>query len=186
MHQIVSYFLKGVNLPYFFAMNLPVAREKIAEIAEIIESIHPEAFLVAVTYKDGTPGKLLVKVDTDTGISLDACAKISRALGKWLEEADPIKGKYTLEVSSPGVGAPLVLPRQYKNNVGRHLRATLLEGTTTAGRLVKVDEAGITLDLADKGEKKKPTGKKTRPGKEATKEVTYLFEDIKEARIFIV
>lgn len=43
----------------------------------------------------------------DHDITINECARLSRALSTWLEEVDPIQGEYMLEVSSPGVARPL-------------------------------------------------------------------------------
>ena len=56
--------------------------------------------------------KLLMQVMVENkdgqGITVDDCAAVSRAISALLDVEDPIKGGYTLEVSSPGVDRPLV------------------------------------------------------------------------------
>jgi ribosome maturation factor RimP len=58
-------------------------------------------------------GKLVVLVDGDKGIGIDDCVRaISRHVGFHLEEENVIETAYNLEVSSPGVDAPLnILPK---------------------------------------------------------------------------
>lgn len=46
-------------------------------------------------------------------INVDDCAKVSRALSELLDEKDPIKEKYVLEVSSPGIDRPLTKPEHF-------------------------------------------------------------------------
>ena len=46
-------------------------------------------------------------------INVDDCAKVSRALSAVLDEKDPIKDKYSLEVSSPGLDRPLTKPEHF-------------------------------------------------------------------------
>ncbi len=56
---------------------------------------------------------LQVMIDIPDGsreINVDDCAKVSRALSAVLDEKDPIKDKYSLEVSSPGLDRPLTKP----------------------------------------------------------------------------
>ena len=48
-------------------------------------------------------GVLLVTVDRDGGVDLEALTDANRAVSALLDELDPIPGRYTLEVSSPGV-----------------------------------------------------------------------------------
>jgi len=65
--------------------------------------------------------KILVTVDGDNGIDIEACSKISRKLSAKLEV---LLGEtpYTLEVSSPGLDQPLRSIRQYRKNQGRKVR----------------------------------------------------------------
>ena len=59
---------------------------------------------------------LQVMIDVPDGsreIHVDDCAKVSRALSAVLDEKDPIKDKYSLEVSSPGLDRPLTKPEHF-------------------------------------------------------------------------
>ncbi|MEM9705749.1 MAG: ribosome maturation factor RimP, partial [Pseudomonadota bacterium] len=49
----------------------------------------------------------------DKTMTAEDCAQLSRQLSLALEEADPIDGAYTLEVSSPGIDRPLTRPHDY-------------------------------------------------------------------------
>jgi ribosome maturation factor RimP len=90
-------------------------------------------------------------VDGDGGVSLDAVATVSRAVSGALDEAEEIggellAGEYQLEVSSPGVDRPLTLPRHWRRNVGRLVRATVA-GRQMTGRVVAADDDGVVLDV---------------------------------------
>lgn len=63
---------------------------------------------------------LQVMIDTLNGknITVDDCAKISRALSDVLDEKDPIKEKYSLEVSSPGLDRPLTKLAHFEKYAG--------------------------------------------------------------------
>ena len=52
-------------------------------------------------------GMLRILVDADGSIDIDAIKTISKSSSRVLDEADPIPGRYTLEVSSPGLERPL-------------------------------------------------------------------------------
>ena len=81
-----------------------------------------ELFLVDLILK-GHPGSrtLWVYVDSEKGgVNLDECAKVSEELGFLLEAHDVIKGRYRLNVSSPGVDKPLMDKRQYFTKIGRN------------------------------------------------------------------
>lgn len=102
-------------------------------------------------------------LDTDEGITIDACARLTRAMLDALEtdaDAKEIFGEnLRLEISSPGVSRPLLLPRQYKKNIGRRLRVQFLdascatqvvEGTLLAVRNLESENAEIELDTSPK------------------------------------
>ncbi|MEE1050280.1 MAG: ribosome maturation factor RimP [Clostridia bacterium] len=61
---------------------------------------------------------LRVYADKDGGISIDECEEISRALSKKLDEADPIKQNYYLEVSSPGIERKLKTKEHFERYMG--------------------------------------------------------------------
>ncbi len=65
-----------------------------------------------------------VTVDTDEGITLDACAAISRGIAEALEREFP-DVSFELQVGSPGIDTPLVHEWQFRKNVGRRLRLTV-------------------------------------------------------------
>ena len=57
--------------------------------------------------KEGQNWYLRVFIDKSTGVSIDDCELVSKALEKALDEKDPIEQAYILEVSSPGLDRPL-------------------------------------------------------------------------------
>ena len=74
---------------------------------------------------------LRLYIDKEGGVSIDDCEAISRRVSDLLDEADPIEGSYTFEVSSAGAERPLkrasdfarflgspVTVRLYKNRDG--------------------------------------------------------------------
>ena len=60
-----------------------------------------------------------VTLDANDPIGVDTIADLSRGIGRLIEEDDPIKGSYTLEVSSPGLERKLNRARHYEKSVGR-------------------------------------------------------------------
>ena len=102
--------------------------------------------------------KLEVFIDSDTGITFDRCRKISRYLETYLDESGWLGERYTLEVSSPGVGRPLQLLRQYPKHIGRKLKVKLKDGSELEGTLTEVSEEQISLErrvVERQGKKKK-------------------------------
>ncbi|HLL95935.1 MAG TPA: hypothetical protein VK404_13230 [Spirosoma sp.] len=92
--------------------------------------------------------KVTLLLDSDTGITIDECASISRRLGGQMDELNFFgDSPFTLEVSSPGVDFPLTFTRQYVRNVGRQLTVTLVDGGMRKGRLESVADDHIVLDI---------------------------------------
>jgi ribosome maturation factor RimP len=143
-------------------------------IAEFIEAHLPDEnhFLVNVTVKPARVGaKVTALVDADEGITIEACASISRQLNAWLEEGNYFEGAYNVEMSSPGTDFPLSTPRMFRKNISRDIKIVLKTGDTFMGVLNAVELTGITLSV-----KKKEKGKK-----ETTEIQTVAFDHIAKA-----
>lgn len=71
----------------------------------------------------GSPGRAVVRVfvDADGGIDLDTVAAVSEEISRALDLRDPIPGRYTLEVSSPGVERTLRSPEHFELCTGRRV-----------------------------------------------------------------
>jgi ribosome maturation factor RimP len=103
---------------------------------------------VQVVGRQGGRLKVTILLDSDTGITIDECATISRQLGGQMDEMNFFdEAPFTLEVSSPGVDFPLTFPRQYVRNIGRQLVVTLTDGRIWKGTLEAVEEGQIILDV---------------------------------------
>ncbi|MEL6671709.1 MAG: hypothetical protein AAFR61_05940 [Bacteroidota bacterium] len=151
------------------------------QILSIIEQEKPEAFVVELKLVKGKNNVLSIKVDTDEGISLDECVRLSRAVGHELEEEPLMDFPYRLELSSPGVGSPLLLHRQYVKNQGRFLKVRLEDSTELKGQLIEVDETFIVLGpLPQRGKK----GKQKK--KEVQEERKIMFAEIIESKVIII
>ncbi len=131
-----------------------------------------DCFIVEIKVKD----KLIeVFVDCDGGINLQKCHKISRAIEAYLDETQVIGEQYVLDVSSPGVGTPLKMTRQYHNNVGRNIEVNTAT-ESVEGILKEVTDAGIMVAFTEK----RKEGKKNI---KVDVEKTLLFDEIKSAKI---
>jgi ribosome maturation factor RimP len=69
----------------------------------------------------GQPGRAVVRVFVEgpQGVDLDTVAQVSEEISRGLDLRDPIPGKYTLEVSSPGLERTLRSPEHFARCVGR-------------------------------------------------------------------
>ena len=90
--------------------------------------------------------------DSQAGITIDDCEKVSRQVSELLDIEEAINGEYTLEVSSPGLDRELFRAEQYPRVVGEQLDVRLsypFEGRKKfVGLLVGVEdnEAIIQID----------------------------------------
>lgn len=88
--------------------------------APIIESLGYE--LADLTFeKKGKDWCLTLFIDSENGISLDDCEKVSRSISEVLDEKDPIEQSYYLEVSSPGIDRPLKKDRHFLTNMDKKI-----------------------------------------------------------------
>jgi ribosome maturation factor RimP len=133
-----------------------------------------DVFLVSVKIKP--TNNIKVFLDADSGLSIDKCIKINRAMYKIIEENGWYPdGNFSLEVSSPGIGEPLLLLRQYKKNIGRPVEVILNDGKIKEGKLLDADDTSVTIE--------ETTGK----GKKAiTQAVVILLDQIKQTTVQIV
>jgi ribosome maturation factor RimP len=94
---------------------------------------------------------LRIAVERDGGVSLDDIAHVSQGISDVLDSSD-VMGElaYVLEVGSPGVDRPLTEPRHWRRARGRLVRASLRDGREVTGRVLLVDQAGVTLDVSGK------------------------------------
>jgi len=147
--------------------------KRVIELIEEKISDRPELFLVEVKMLPNN--KLIIHVDGDEGISIQDCAAISRHVGFHLEEENTIEKAYNLEVSSPGVGEPLKLKRQYEKNIGRDLSIKLAGGELKEGKLLEMNDTSITIEA-----KVKEKGKKAQ-----LVETSIDFDNILETKVLI-
>ncbi|MGX5688884.1 ribosome assembly cofactor RimP [Arcticibacter tournemirensis] len=127
--------------------------QKVRELAEQKIADRPDLFVVDV--KMHSNGKLIVLLDGDKGVGISDCVAVSRHVGFHLEEENVIEHAYNLEVSSPGLDAPLKLRRQYEKNIDRTVEVKQAEGKKREGKLLAVAEDGITIEekIKEKGKK---------------------------------
>jgi len=105
-----------------------------------------------------------------TGMNVDDCAQISRAVSAILDVEDPITNAYTLEVSSPGMDRPLVKREDFERFAGAEVRLEKI-GQVDEQRRYRGDLKGIKGDdvvLLIKGE-----------------EILIPFVDVQKAKIVI-
>jgi ribosome maturation factor RimP len=125
-----------------------------ARVAELLEPhVERQGFeLVLVEYHKGTRSSLLrLLIDRPGGgVTLDDLERLSPVLGDVLDVYDPIEGRYTLEVASPGINRPLTRVGDFEGVVGQRVKIRThraVDGQKSfAGVLASVDAQGVEID----------------------------------------
>jgi ribosome maturation factor RimP len=119
--------------------------ELLIALRPVVESVGLE--LVDVERRGAV---LAVTVDRPGGADLDALTDANRAVSRALDELDPIPGRYSLEVSSPGLERPLRTPAHFARAVGETItvktRPQVPGERRRRGRLAAADDEGFELD----------------------------------------
>lgn len=149
--------------------------EKVKELLSAALEERPSLFLVDL--KIGTDNKIVVTLDGDSGVNLQDCIDISRAIEHNLdrEEVD-----FALEVASAGATSPLKFVRQYQKNIGRTLNVQLVDGAVIEAKITNANEEVITLEWKAREAKKIGKGKET-----VEKQQQIPYHEIKEATVII-
>jgi ribosome maturation factor RimP len=95
---------------------------------------------------------LRLYIDKEGGVSINDCEAVSRAVSDALDEADPIEGSYTFEVSSAGADRALKKPWHFAQMLGREVEVRLYrarEGRKDyVGVLSGYENGDVTLTAA--------------------------------------
>ena len=93
---------------------------------------------------------LRVYIDREGGVDIDCCEAVSRPLSDALDDADPIQGSYTFEVSSAGLDRALKKPAHFAQCMGRQVDVKLyrpVDGRKeTTGALTGYDGGAVVVD----------------------------------------
>ncbi len=97
----------------------------------------------------GNHSILRLFIDHPDGITVEACAEVSRQVSAVLDVEDPISTEYNLEVSSPGMDRPLFIAAHYQKYQGSEVVVVLnmpMAGKRKwQGEIVAVDGDSVTL-----------------------------------------
>ncbi len=99
----------------------------------------------------GNGGLVRVFIDKPEGIDLDDCEKVSLALSALLDVEEPVPGKYSLEVSSPGLDRKLTKVEHFQRFVGEvvkvQMRFPIAGRRRFRGTLVSLDKENIVVEV---------------------------------------
>jgi ribosome maturation factor RimP len=98
----------------------------------------------------GVHGLVRLYIDSEAGITLEDCEKVSRQVSALLDVEDPIAGDYNLEVSSPGLNRRLVKAQHFERFAGEKVKVKLkrlYEGRRNfnSARLVGFSDPNVVL-----------------------------------------
>jgi ribosome maturation factor RimP len=149
-----------------------------SKVRELVLSRIEGSGLFLVDVSMGKSGDIRVLVDSMEGVKIEECVELSR----WLtEELDREDDNYSLEVSSPGLGAPLVLKQQYEKNLGRDVEVVFTDGKKKKGTLTAVDDNGITMEVTEK----MVAGGSQKKKKNMVVSKSFAFKDIKSTKVVV-
>ena len=157
-------------------MDQEIVKQKIAEWLQPLLA-EKNLFLVDVRISMGR--KIEVFADSDTGITIEECALVSRLVESHLDGSGLVPDNYILEASSPGMSNALKVPRQYKKRIGRIFEIDKTDGSHLEAELIAADDEQIKLRDLKVELKKKDIKKGVK--EEEQKEHVIKYSDIKKA-----
>ena len=122
-------------------------------VRELVEPLVDARGVELVEVEHGG-GLLRITLDRPGGIDLDAITQASEAISDLLDLHDPVPGgRYTLEVTSPGLERPLRTPAQFRRFVGTAVKVKTRPDVPgerrLAGVLVEADDDGVTVEVTE-------------------------------------
>ena len=124
--------------------------QKLNEIIQpLVEDLGYE--FVGLEYTSAARHSVLrIYIDQEKGVDVEDCATVSREVAAIMDVKDPIKGQYTLEVSSPGLERPLFTAAHYREFIDYLVKINLYgpqDGRRKfQGPIMAVSEEGVTLE----------------------------------------
>ena len=99
--------------------------------------------------REGGTWYLRLYIDKEGGVNILDCEAVSRAVEPLLDEADPIEGSYTFEVSSAGCERPLKRPSDFERFMGSPVTVRLYQARNGAkefaGTLTGYADGNVTV-----------------------------------------
>ncbi|MBT3071234.1 ribosome maturation factor RimP [Rhodomicrobium sp. Az07] len=109
-----------------FALEFGPAADLAALVEPVLEDMGFRLVRVTMSKRDGATIQIMAD-KADGAINVDDCAQISRRISPLLDAHDPIKDRYYLEVSSPGIDRILVRPSDFEDWAGFETKVELKE-----------------------------------------------------------
>jgi ribosome maturation factor RimP len=100
----------------------------VQELADRVAGNHGVEVLELALRGQGRGRVLSVVLDAEEPVEADVVELVSKDLSRALDEADPVAGSYTLEVSTPGLSRPLHTRRDFRRHRGHEVSLLLEAG----------------------------------------------------------
>ena len=159
-------------MPLFIEITL---KDKVKNILDAVLADYEQLFLIELSVSENN--KIIITLDGDSGVNLQDCITISRAVE---QELDKEELDFSLEVASAGVSSPLKFVRQYKKNIGRKLKVKTISNEEIEALLTDADDEAATFSWKAREPKKIGKGKET-----VDKTVRLPYGEIKESIVLI-
>ena len=120
-----------------------------------------DCYLDVIEYvKDGNDMQLRIYIEKNEGyLDMDTCVAVSELISDKLDEVDPIKEEYILEVSSPGIEKPLKTFEQVEKSIGEYVYAKFKNPKSglheVEGYLKSIEDQQLEFEYLVKNIKKK-------------------------------
>jgi len=137
------------------SLEVMMSDKPTAQVTKLTALIQPIAddFHCELVEVDYTNGVLKVIVDEPDGLNSQTLVEVTKAVSRMIDADDPVPGKFTLEVTSPGVERPLKTPSHFHRSIGEDITLKTMpdvEGDRRVeGKLVNADEFGVTVEAKD-------------------------------------
>jgi ribosome maturation factor RimP len=142
------------------------------EIEGIVKEFMKGTGLFIVAVKVSSSNRITVLADKKEGITIDECAAIHRHIEM---NFDRDKEDYELQVSSPGLDLPFIVPEQYYKNEGNEVEVVDYEGNKYSGKLRNVTDGGFELESEFKVKGKS----------REIRDISFNFDQVKSTRIVL-
>ncbi|MCY4050854.1 MAG: ribosome maturation factor RimP [Gammaproteobacteria bacterium] len=120
----------------------------VEKISRDIDELGYELLHTELTQQGKQP-LLRIYIDAPGGIRVDDCEAVSNRVSMILDVEDPIRSKYILEVSSPGLDRPLVRPEHFQRFVGDKARIVMMQKMSGRkhflGEINQAGESSVTI-----------------------------------------
>ena len=126
----------------------------VQELADRVATGHGVEVLELTLRGQGRGRVLSVILDADEPVEADVVEQVSKDLSRALDQADPVPGSYTLEVSTPGLSRPLHTARDFRRQRGHEVSIVRDGGDAASGAaasvqgvVVAADDEAVTLEV---------------------------------------